>query len=81
MLIRLGYIYNTYSTIKKEKGWRSEYKAHGKETPAIDGPCIGYGTHTNIRLNGKGRAGSIMSCKCCEDTSVGPVMKTLFKAV
>ena len=36
---------------------------HNKEA-ATEGPCPGFGTHVNVRLNGK-RQGSIVCCRCC----------------
>ena len=75
----IGYIYNSHSQAKASKGWGG-FQSHGQGTPVSSGPCVGYGTHTNIR-KGNIRIGSIVSCKCCDDTSSGPKIKEIFKAV
>ncbi len=47
-------------------------------SPSHSGPCAGQGTHWNVR-SGSMRVGSITSCKCCEDTPNGPVLKTKYR--
>jgi RHS repeat-associated protein len=37
-----------------------------------EGPCVGSGTHYNVR-DGKRRAGSIASCPCCVESESGPI--------
>ena len=47
-------------------------------SPSHSGPCAGQGMHWNVR-SGSMRLGSITSCKCCEDTPNGPVLKTKYR--
>ena len=56
-------------------------RAHS-DRPATKGPCVGNGRHINLRfLQGGGRAGSITSCNCCDDSSGTPQLKTLFRMI
>ena len=49
---------------------------------STEGPCIGNGMHINLRfIKGNGRAGSITSCNCCDDSIGIPKVKTLFRMI
>jgi hypothetical protein len=40
-------------------------------SPSTQGPCVGTGTHYNVR-DGNKRVGSIGCCPCCSDSVAGP---------
>jgi hypothetical protein len=48
-------------------------------SPTTGGPCVGTGTHYNVRARGK-RAGSITCCPCCTDVPP-PVASTQCRIV
>ncbi|HXT27537.1 MAG TPA: DUF4157 domain-containing protein [Candidatus Eisenbacteria bacterium] len=49
-------------------------------SPTTSGPCVGQGTHYNVR-DGNDRVASIACCPCCSDTPKGPVALTRCRIV
>ena len=70
-----GYVFSSagaaLSELKRRTG-DPRLRLHNP-SPTTSGPCVGQGTHYNVR-SGSDKVASIACCPCCEDRSAGPTV-------